>query len=527
MNKRTCGTPLQLPVVSVTNDVRTVEAFEEPREGAVARLLGDVLGRNVVVVGDVMLDRYVTGSVDRVSPEAPVPVVNFAAEHYSLGGAASIAQCAAALGARVELIGVIGADVFGAKLRAIAMAVGIQVESLLVDRSRPTTSKTRIVANGQHVARVDRESREPISEMMQASIILEVERCGKSADAFILADYAKGVLSHSVCQSTIRAATGRPVVVDPKGLRWDRYRRATIIKPNTKEAEAICGHPILTHDDAANFAETIGRDLEIDHVMVTLGKQGAVLMTNSSSVAGRRAVHFPSRTHEVFDVTGAGDTVAGTLAAALAAGANINEAAWLANAAAGVCVGRLGAAPVSQQDIIAALDDCQTHSAHKVISRLEAVRLAAKLKVQGKTIVFTNGCFDLLHVGHVTTLEQSRREGDALFVGVNTDDSVRRLKGPNRPIQPESDRARIVASQRCVDAVILFDEETPYRLIQSLQPNVITKGADYSQKEDVIGWDVVEAHGGRVRLLDRVEGRSTVDLIRRTSTIASASATRS
>jgi D-beta-D-heptose 7-phosphate kinase/D-beta-D-heptose 1-phosphate adenosyltransferase len=255
--------------------------------------------------------------------------------------------------------------------------------------------------------------------------------------------------------------------------------------------------------------------------MVTLGGQGAVLVADASKRDAARMFHFSSVAREVFDVTGAGDIVTATIAAALAGGATIGEAAWLANAAAGVCVGRLGATPVSQQDIIATLDDHQMHSAQKVINRPEAVRLASKLRVQGKRLVFTNGCFDLLHVGHVTTLEKSRREGDALFVGVNTDASVRRLKGPHRPIQSESDRARIVAAQRCVDAVILFDEETPYQLIQTLQPNVITKGSDYTRKEDVIGWDVVEAHGGRVRLLDLVEGRSTTELIYRTSVIAS------
>ena len=503
-----------------------MEQFKQGEDTAILQLLGDMLGRTIVVVGDAMLDRYITGSVDRISPEAPVPVIKFATEHHTLGGGANVAQCAAALGARVELIGVIGSDPAGQKLKSMATDLEIQIEGLLVDQSRPTTFKTRIVAGSQHVARVDRECGDPISEMLEHRIVLEIERCAKSADAFILADYAKGVLSHSVCHAVIRAAAGKPVVVDPKGLNWDRYHRATVIKPNTKEAETISGRLILTHEDAAHVAQNIGRDLQIDHVMVTLGKRGAVLVTNPSRGDAGSAVHFPSRTREVFDVTGAGDAVTATLAVALAGGATISEAAWLANAAGGVCVGRLGATAVSQQDIISALDDRPFDSVQKVVNRRDAVGLAAKLRAQGKRLVFTNGCFDLLHVGHVTLLEKSRREGDALFVGVNTDKSVRRLKGPSRPIQPEWDRARIVAAQGCVDAVLLFDEDTPYDLIQALRPDVITKGADYNRKEDVIGWDIVEAYGGCVRLLDLVEGHSSTNLIHRANMMASALATR-
>jgi len=408
----------------------------------------------------------------------------------------------------------------------MATDLGIQVGGLLVDKGRPTTFKTRIVADSQHVARVDRECGDPICEMLQRRIVLEIERCGKSADVFILADYAKGVLSHSVCSAVITTAAGKPVIVDPKGPNWDRYLRATVIKPNSKEAGTISGTHIVTYEDAAHVAQKIGRDFQIDHVMVTLGKRGAVLVTNSSLRNEGSAIHFPSRSREVFDVTGAGDAVTATLAVALAGGATISEAAWLANAAGAVCVGRLGAVAVSQQDIISALDDRPFDSLQKVVNRRDAVRLAAKLRAQGKSLVFTNGCFDLLHVGHVTLLEKSRREGDALFVGINSDRSVRLLKGPNRPVQPECDRARIVAAQGCVDAVLLFDEDTPYDLIQALRPDVITKGAEYRRKEDVVGWDVVEAHGGCVRLLDLVDGRSSTDLIHRASMIASALATR-
>jgi len=369
--------------------------------------------------------------------------------------------------------------------------------------------------------RIDREYSGTVSEILQRRLIVEIERCAKSADAFILSDYAKGVLSHSVCRAAITAAAGKPLIVDPKGNDWERYQHATVIKPNIKEAQSISGRIILDPQDAAGIGQSIGQDLEIDHVIVTLGEQGAVLVADAPHRDDGSAVHLPSRTRKVFDITGAGDVVAATLTLGLASGATIGEAAWLANVAAGVSVAQLGASAVSQQDIIDALDDRPIRSAHKIIHLHEALRLAARLRAQGKKLVFTNGCFDLLHVGHVSLLEQSRRAGDALFVGLNTDSSVRRTKGLSRPIQPESDRAQIVAAQGSVDAVVLFDADTPYQLIQALQPDIITKGADYTLKEDVIGWDVVEARGGHVLLLDLIEGRSSTGLINLAGAIAS------
>jgi D-beta-D-heptose 7-phosphate kinase/D-beta-D-heptose 1-phosphate adenosyltransferase len=499
---------------------KLMQHFEEPDEAAVLQLLRDFIGRRVVVIGDAMLDHYITGFVNRISPEAPVPVIEFSEEHHTIGGAGNVAKCAAALGAQVELIAVIGSDTSGEKLKSIAKDRGIHVDGLLIDQSRPTTSKTRIVAGSQHIVRLDREYRSLLPETLERRIVLEIERSAQWADAFILSDYAKGVLSDSVCQAAITAGAGKPVIVDPKGPNWERYRRATLIKPNKKEAQTIGGNVILNPEDAARIARTIGQDLQIKDVLVTLGENGAVLVADALRQDGGSPVHFPSRTREVFDVTGAGDVVGATLAVAMAGGATITQAAWLANAAAGVCVGRLGAAAVSHQDIITALDNRLIRSAHKVMHPDEAVRLAARLRAQGKRLVFTNGCFDLLHVGHVTLLENSRRAGDTLLVGINTDSSVRRLKGPNRPIQPEWDRAQIVAAQSSVDAVILFNEDTPYQLIQALQPDVITKGADYNSKEEVIGWDVVEARGGQVLLLDVVEGRSSTGLIEHAGAIA-------
>jgi D-beta-D-heptose 7-phosphate kinase/D-beta-D-heptose 1-phosphate adenosyltransferase len=451
-----------------------------------------------------------------------VPVINFSEEHYTLGGAANVAQCAAGLGAEVELISIVGSDLEGQKLKSMAHDLGIQADGVLVDRSRPTTCKTRIIAGNQHVARIDREDRLPLSEMLQHHLAAAIARAAEAADVVILADYAKGVLTALVCQAAIRAAGGKPVIVDPKDSNWERYCHATVIKPNAKEAETISGSAIRNSEDAARVGQRISRDLQAAHVVITMGAQGTVLVAEEAGQNNFSTTHFPSRAREVFDVTGAGDTVAATLAVALAGGATMATAVWLANAAAGVCVSRLGTSPISQRDIISTMDEPLLHSANKVVTKAEALRRATKLRAQRKRVAFTNGCFDLLHVGHVTMLEKSRREADALFVGVNTDDSVRGLKGPSRPIQHESDRARIVAAQACVDVVVLFDEETPYELIRDLRPDVITKGADYSHKEDVVGWDIVERYGGMVRLVDLVEGHSSTRLIQRAGMLSSA-----
>jgi D-beta-D-heptose 7-phosphate kinase/D-beta-D-heptose 1-phosphate adenosyltransferase len=425
------------------------------------------------------------------------------------------------LGAKVELVSVIGNDPEGQRLKTMANDLGIEVERILLDDGRPTTCKTRIVAGNQHVARIDRENCVLLPELLQRRLAAEVERAAETADVVILADYAKGVLTRLICDNAIRSAADKPVIVDPKGSNWERYLRATVIKPNIKEAESISGNAIQNRDDAVIAGRRISRNLQAAYVMITMGAEGAVLVAGAVGQNDGSATHFPSRAREVFDVTGAGDTVAATLGVALAGGATMANAAWVANTAAGICVSRFGTGPISQRDLIA-VDEQWLHSANLVVSRSEALRMAAKLRAQHKRLAFTNGCFDLLHVGHVNLLEKSRREADALFVGVNTDDSVRRLKGPNRPIQHQSDRATIVAAQACVDAVVLFDEDTPYELIDALRPDVITKGADYSRKEDVVGWDIVERYGGTVRLLELVEGRSSTRLIERARMLSSA-----
>ncbi len=489
--------------------------FEEPSVAQVRELLGAMVGRRVAVVGDAMLDAYVMGEVGRISPEAPVPVLAVEREEYMLGGAANVAKCLVALGAQVRLCTVVGDDADGELFRREATNIGIDVSGVVQDASRTTTRKTRIVARQQQVIRFDRECCDPIDESVTAALLARIAEAVPWADAIVVSDYAKGVMTDAVCRGLIRAAAGKPVVVDPKKLPWDRYAGATLIKPNVAEAQAFDHTPITDDATAEQCARRIARALS-SHVLITRGKQGMTLALHDAEASVNSEMptyRFAARPRELIDVTGAGDVVAATLTLALAAGASLPEATWLANIAAGIKVGKFGAAAVTGQEMLDALGSGKADYERKVMSREQAAQFAQRLRSMGRKVVFTNGCFDILHVGHVSYLERSRRLGDALIVGLNTDDSVRRLKGPGRPVQTETDRAHILGSLACVDAVVLFDEDTPLELIRAIRPDILSKGADYQTKENVVGWDIVESLGGQVVLVDLVEGRSTTRLL--------------
>jgi D-beta-D-heptose 7-phosphate kinase/D-beta-D-heptose 1-phosphate adenosyltransferase len=470
-------------------------------------------GRRIAVVGDAMLDAYLSGPLDRISPEAPVPVVEVQGEECKLGGAANVAVCLAALGAEVQLCGVVGEDTDGQRLIELAHRTGVRVDSLMTDPNRPTTCKTRVVARNQQVLRLDRESRTPLVNTIEEDLGRRVAEAVRWSEGVVLSDYAKGVLTPEICRVAIRTARGKPVVVDPKKLPWERFRGATVLKPNRAEAEQYANSSIDTDAAAEQVARTMAEELGANHVLITRGASGMTLASRDDADGASSPRHFPAQLRELIDVTGAGDVVAATLAMALAAGLPAQRAAWLANLAAGIKVGKFGAAAVRPSELIHAADVSAPAFAKKVLTREEVVTQAALWRQQGKRVVFTNGCFDLLHVGHVSYLERSRSLGEALVVGINSDASVRRLKGPTRPIQPESDRAQIVASQSSVDAVVVFDEDTPLNLIQAVRPDVLTKGADYRNKQAVVGWRHVESWGGQVHLIERVDGRSTSKLV--------------
>ena len=489
--------------------------FLDPSSDQLRELLGKMAGRRVAVIGDLMLDAYLIGPVQRISPEAPVPVLEVTSQQYKLGGAANVARCLVELGAEVKMTGVVGTDAHGQRLVEAALRHRLDAEAVIADPDRPTTCKTRVVARDQQVIRLDQESCAGVRGPVEARLIEQAADLCQWADAIVLSDYAKGVLTEAVCRRTIEAAGAKPVVVDPKALPWDRYRYATVIKPNRYEAEQFAGGTLAEGPEVHAAAKDLARHLRIPHALITCGAGGMTLVSRAAADSDLfHGHHFPADPHGLVDVTGAGDVVAATLALSLAAGSDAASAAWLANVAAGVKVGKFGAAAVSALEILEA--HCSPMGfQQKVMTRDAAVDFARQQKRQGRRLVFTNGCFDLLHVGHVQCLERSRQHGDVLIVGVNSNASVRRLKGPDRPLQSEYDRAHIVASQAAVDGVVIFAEDTPRELIQALRPDVLTKGGDYQSKQDVVGWDLVESWNGRVERIDFVAGRSTTNLIQK------------
>jgi D-beta-D-heptose 7-phosphate kinase / D-beta-D-heptose 1-phosphate adenosyltransferase len=469
----------------------------------------------VLVLGDVMLDRFIYGSVERISPEAPIPVV--AVERFvdTPGGAANVARNLAALGARALLLSVVGNDAWAEDLR-IQLASSPTVEpDLVVDPSRPTTVKTRYVADGQQVMRADRESRAPLADDVEKRLLRRFRDALRNVDVVILSDYAKGVLSNSVTCVAIAAArdAGKTVIVDPKCRDFTKYLGATVLTPNRLELQLACGHECSTDEQVVQGAR-VSLDQQICEAMVvTRGRDGMSVVASDGI-----AMHLRTTARQVFDVSGAGDTAVAAISLGLAAGGGIVDASTLANLAAGIVVGKPGTAIVTTEEMIAALTPLVGHTDRNKVFALESVlQLARVWREQGLTFAFTNGCFDLLHPGHVSLLDQARRSADRLIVGLNADLSIRRLKGANRPIQSEVARATVLSSLKSVDAVVIFSEETPIKLIETLEPDVLVKGADYTL-DTVVGAEVVLKRGGKVVLADLMPGHSTTDTVKRVAT---------
>lgn len=470
----------------------------------------------IAVIGDVMVDRYITGSVSRISPEAPVPVLVHGAERIVPGGAANVAANAAALGAPVLLVGLVGEDEAASQLAdALATYSGISLAHMVVDAKRPTITKTRVMSGRQQIVRIDAEVTRACDAAEEAALIGAAEAAIAKAGVVVLSDYAKGVLSDAVIAAAMAAAKVRnvPVIVDPKRRTFEAYRGASLVTPNRRELAEATGLPDETDGDAARAAEAAGRQFGGD-VLVTRAEKGMTLWRQDG-----RVLHVPAEAREVFDVSGAGDTALAALAVSLAGGQSLEASVGIANAAAALAVAKLGTAVVTRAELRAALERTAAQIAPPgaLVSRDDACAVVAAWKAQGLRVVFTNGCFDLVHPGHVSLLEQSAAQGDRLVVALNTDASVRRLKGPSRPLQDEQARARVMGAMRCVDLVVLFDEETPLETIKALLPDVLVKGADYAPHE-VVGADVVTANGGELVLVDLVAGKSTSSLVAKART---------
>jgi D-beta-D-heptose 7-phosphate kinase/D-beta-D-heptose 1-phosphate adenosyltransferase len=471
----------------------------------------------VVLLGDLMLDRYLYGNAERLSPEAPVPVLHYQKEDLRLGGAGGVAANLAALGATVRVVGVVGDDENGGHVRRQLIECGADPGTLVQSKGRPTISKVRLVGLAQHrhpqqMMRLDFEELSPMPDDVGREVLATLERVLAEADMLCIEDYNKGLLTPGLCKAAIELARqrGLPVLIDPASINdYAKYANATALKLNRTETEKATGLPVNDEPQYVAASARLIEKLNLEAVVITLDKNGAYLATR----AGERR-WLRTRPRHVYDVTGAGDMVLAMLAIARAAGANWADSVALANVAGGLEVEKFGSIPVTPPEIIQEL----LSEAHERLGKERTLeRLIPELshhRASGKKIVFTNGCFDLVHLGHVKYFQFARSQGDLLVVGVNTDESIQRLKGPKRPIVSEEDRLGVLEELESIDYLIRFGDDTPMRLIEIIRPDVLVKGADYT-KERVVGWDVVEAYGGRVALAPLIDGRSTSSLIRR------------
>lgn len=507
--------------------------MEQPRSLFEANALLDALDNgasqaNVLVVGDLMLDRYLSGQAGRVSQEAPVLVLRHHGQSENPGGAGNVACNLTGLGVVACMLSVIGADAEGDRLLGLLQAAEVDVDGVLRCSSRPTTTKSRVTSGRHQLLRIDVEHTAALPDIETQALIERLRQAGQLSNpersengtrsaasrlpqAIVISDYAKGVVSPAVAQAAIRL--GRelaiPVLVDPKGPDWSKYRGAFGATPNRLELAEATGEPLEDLDRLLAAGETLRRELELELLAVTLGEQGIVLLDADG------VQRFPSQAREVFDVSGAGDTVLAAITVALMAGLKRSQAMQLANLAAGVVVGRTGTVPITRQDLREEISRAaRPGHARKICVAAEAAQRASAWRRVGQRVVFTNGCFDLVHAGHALHLEEARRLGDRLIIGLNSDHSIRGLKGDSRPIQCQQDRAILLASLEAVDAVVIFDEPTPLDLVLAIRPDVMVKGNDYA-KSAIAGAAEVESWGGQVVTLPLVEGRSTSRIIER------------
>ena len=480
-------------------------------------LVQRLAGRRIVLLGDLMLDRYLYGNAQRLSPEAPVPVLHFDHEVTGLGGAGRVAEGIAALGGEVRVVGLIGQDASGQTLRKHLEQCKADLSQLIESTTRPTISKVRLVGMAQHrhpqqMFRLDYEDISPLDSAQENLVIDQVKKALEGADALCIEDYNKGLVTENICRQAIAFARqkGIPVLVDPGAIAdFSKYTGASSLKPNRPEAARASQLPVDEPSQYQAAAEWLLHNLKLEAALITLDKHGVYLATREGT---RQWIQ--SRQRQAYDVTGAGDTFLATLSMARASGADWSEAATLANVAGGLECEKFGSVPIVPAEIIQELV-LQSHwHLGKQRTREQLLLELQQHRAAGKRIVFTNGCFDLVHIGHVQYFKFARSQGDLLVVGVNTDDSIRRLKGPKRPIICQEDRVGVLEGLESIDYIVLFDEDTPIPLLKAIQPDVLVKGQDYT-KDKVVGAEIVESYGGRIALAPLAEGRSTTNVIQR------------
>jgi len=468
----------------------------------------NLLGKapKILVIGDLIVDHYLWGSSERISPEAPVPVVSINNESRMLGGAGNVINNLKALNAKVDVMSVLGECGVSSELKLLLNEIEIDTQYLITESKRISSKKTRIIAAQQQVVRYDRESINEISELSQKTLLLNFRKRIADYDCVLLSDYGKGVLTNDLTQQLINVAKQHSIkiLVDPKGVNYSKYKGAYLLTPNKKEASEATG--ININDDAslACSIKKLKEECELDVSLITLSEQGVTIYDGELR-------NHPTQTREVFDVTGAGDTVLASLGFALSCELDIDEAVKFANLAAGVVVGKIGSSTATLNEIIEYESSLKKSTSDAHIKTLNEITvLSEELKARGKKIVFTNGCFDLLHTGHVRYLEASKNFGDVLILGLNSDRSVVVLKGEDRPINTQIDRAYILAALEAVDYVVIFDDDTPYDLINAIKPHTLVKGGDY-EGQDVVGKDIAE----ELKLIKFVDGKSTTKTIKK------------
>lgn len=462
----------------------------------------------ILVAGDIMVDEYIVGDVDRISPESPVPVVVARDRLQGLGGAGNVVRNLVSMGGAVALLSVVGNDNAGKWFRNHCEQMSVESFWLKEDPSRPTTVKTRVVARNQQLVRIDEEHIGRISPELEEAVLGDIKLIIPRVQAVILSDYGKGFLTPKLVVALISGAAERgiPVLVDPKGMDFSRYRGCAYLTPNIRETAAASGIEIRSGESLVKAGKILLERTSAQGIVITRGRDGATLVTPE------KAQDFPVKPVEIIDVTGAGDTMIAMIALAVANGLPIENAITLANLAASIVVARFGAASVTLQEMLDSVNNESSES--KVIHIDNIAGVLNNRRMRGQSIVFTNGCFDLFHAGHLEILRRAAALGDVMVVGVNSDDSVMRLKGPGRPITSERNRVEIISALSFVDYVVVFEEDTPLRLIQAVRPDILVKGEDWKGKE-VVGEDIVKARGGRVEFVNHVPGISTSQLIRK------------
>ena len=461
---------------------------------------------NILVIGDLMIDHYLWGSCDRISPEAPVQVVNVKKESSVLGGAGNVINNLVTLGSVVDVISVIGNDSVANELKSLLEKIDVPTSNLVVENNRKTSKKSRLIASQQQVLRYDMESIDDINENSHKQIIQTLEKNIDKYSSIILSDYGKGVLTTNLTKEIIKIANKNniKVLVDPKGKDYSKYKGSYTLTPNKKEAMEATNIDIKDESSLIEALKSLKTQCDLEVSLITLSEQGIAIFDDELTIK-------PTVAREVYDVTGAGDTVIASIAFALGNNLDIKDSIYFANLAAGVVVGKIGSATTTLDEIYEYEYSLHKSNSTSHIKTFDEIKtLASKLHNQGKKIVFTNGCFDILHVGHVKYLEVAKSYGDVLILGLNADSSVRKLKGPTRPINTQDDRAYILASLESVDYVVIFEEETPYELIKLIKPHVLVKGGDYEGKE-VVGQDIAD----ELKLVQFVDGKSTTNTIKR------------